>query len=251
MKKIYFTALFILMILWGNCYALDVSKSFFAANFAYEAGEYSKAAELYELVLLEVKNSHLYYNLANSYFKQGEIGHALVNYLRAKKYEPSDGDINDNINYLRTLTKDKIENKDSFGGAIYRIFFYYDAFNLKVLLIIFFSFNALFFLLLTVKLFTRTAILNWLKNIVLILLILSAAGVALNYKVNFYDKRGVIIGNEVSVRSGCSLNDTVMFNLHEGAEFCVIDENEGGDWIKIKLPDNKKGWIPKEFTEMV
>jgi tetratricopeptide (TPR) repeat protein len=232
----------------SSSFALDASKSFLKANEAYEKGEFKEAAELYETILKEIKNGILYFNLGNCYFKQGKIGYALSNYLRAKKYDPNNSDINDNIKYLRTITKDKVENKGLFN-FVYRVFFYYDTFNIKEFFYIFIFFNVTFFLVLAVRFLYKKTFLNWLKNVILLLLLISAAGCLLNYKVFFYDLNGVIVRSEISVRSGSSLNDTVIFNLHEGTEFKVTDEN--GDWLKIKLLDNKRGWILKSVVELI
>jgi tetratricopeptide (TPR) repeat protein len=234
--------------LYVNAFALDVSKRFLQANEAYEKADYANAAMFYENILKEVKNGNLYYNLGNCYFKEGKIGYALVNYLRAKKFTPNNNDLNDNINYLRTLTKDKIEDKSMFS-FIYKIFSFNDSFSLKVYFYIFTLFNITFFSLLIIRLLVKKYFLDWLKNIMLFLLIFSAMGCMLNYMMYFHDKKGVIISGEVSVRSGSSLNDTTIFNLHEGTEFKAVDEKV--DWLKIQLLDNKKGWVLKKVVELV
>jgi len=51
------------------------------------------------------------------------------------------------------------------------------------------------------------------------------------------------------VRAGFSRNDTTLFVLHEGAEFTILDEEQG--WWKIALADGKKGWVNAESVGRV
>jgi tetratricopeptide (TPR) repeat protein len=227
---------------------MDASKRFISASEAYENGEYEKAAGHYESILKEIKNGDLYYNLGNCYFKMGKVGNALLNYLRAKRFKPRSDDINDNINYIRTLTKDKVEDK-SFLKYFYKTFSYYDFFNIKEFFYIFMIFNVGFFSLLILRLFIKKPSLNLLRNIILVILFFSTVGYLLNYKSNYFDKRGVVISSEISIKSGCSLSDTTIFNLHEGAQFNVIDEKD--NWFKIILLDGKKGWVSKEVVKLI
>lgn len=248
MKRLNCLISLIIIAFTSSAYAADLSSSFVNANEAYQSGDYHSAAESYETIIKEVKNADLYFNLGNSYFKQGKVGKALANYLRAKRYNPSDSDINDNIRYIRTLTKDKIEEKRALG-FIYKIFFYYDAFSYKSFLIAFAAVNFILFLVLSIRLFYMKNSLNLIRNIIFILISLIAIGTVLNYKIYFLEMPGVVIKNEVSVRSGSSVNDTLLFNLHEGAEFRVIES--GTDFVKIKLVDGKKGWVLKSVVEII
>ncbi len=56
---------------------------------AYQAEKFAEATQAYqELVTVGVKNSDIFYNLGNAYFKQGDLGRAIVNYRRAKLLAP-------------------------------------------------------------------------------------------------------------------------------------------------------------------
>ena len=59
------------------------------ANAQYERGEYGDAAQQYEaLIASGYEDAALYYNLGNAYFKKGELGLAVLNYLRAEELSP-------------------------------------------------------------------------------------------------------------------------------------------------------------------
>ena len=61
---------------------------------------YEKAILLFERIINEgqIKNAKLYYNLANAYFLQGQLGKAILNYRRA---ESLDDDKNVQKNVLK------------------------------------------------------------------------------------------------------------------------------------------------------
>ena len=86
----------------GSISDAEALSGFTAAAAAYRAEDYDKAAAAYEEVLRGGKESGaLYYNLGNSYFKKGSLGKAVLNYERARRLVPRDGDLNFNLEYAR------------------------------------------------------------------------------------------------------------------------------------------------------
>lgn len=76
---------------------------FMTAAAAYKAEDHDQAIAAYEEVLRGGKESGaLYYNLGNSYFKKGSLGKAILNYERARRLIPRDGDLNFNLTYTRS-----------------------------------------------------------------------------------------------------------------------------------------------------
>ena len=78
------------LLLWGVGPAVAQSEvspteAMARANQQYEAGQFAEAISIYQAIIeAGVTSSDLYYNLANAYFKQGELGRAIVNYRRAQ-----------------------------------------------------------------------------------------------------------------------------------------------------------------------
>ncbi len=61
---------------------------------AYTTKDYDTAIEHYERLLTEgVEAFELYYNLGNAYFKNDQIGAAILNYERAARIDPTDEDL--------------------------------------------------------------------------------------------------------------------------------------------------------------
>ncbi|MDD5436070.1 MAG: hypothetical protein PHX20_00805, partial [Candidatus Omnitrophica bacterium] len=110
MKKIILTGIF-LFLLSGTLFAQadiaaqpDPDKVFYLANGLYEKRDYEKALEEYNKILNSGMDSgSLYYNMANTYFKLGKLGYAVLFYEKAKRIMPQDSDLKTNLNYARSL----------------------------------------------------------------------------------------------------------------------------------------------------
>jgi len=124
--------------------------------------------------------------------------------------------------------------------------FWYSKFNVYELFYFFLSLNFLFWLLAAIRLFYKNEILKIILyfDIFLLLVVGSSAGLKI-YRHNFV-KKGVVTSKEVLVRSASTINGTVLFKLHNGAEFEWLVEKAG--WVKIRLCDGKKGWIQQKVV---
>ena len=79
------------------------------ANESYERGEYAEAAQQYEaLVDQGYYDAALYLNLGNAYFESGDLGRAILSYLRAQELSPRDSDIRDNLELAHSMTVDRV-----------------------------------------------------------------------------------------------------------------------------------------------
>lgn len=84
------------------------------ADSAYNAKEYSKAIQLYKALEEEHGTSvSLLYNLGNAYYQEGDYGNAMICYKRAHRLDPSNKEVNANLNYLSGRVEDanKAEQK--------------------------------------------------------------------------------------------------------------------------------------------
>ncbi len=84
------------------------------ADSAYNAKEYGEAIRLYKDVAeSEGVSAPLLFNLGNAWFQEGDYGHAMLCYLRAKRLDPTQPEINANLRYLRSRVEDsnKAEQK--------------------------------------------------------------------------------------------------------------------------------------------
>jgi len=109
--------------------------------------------------------------------------------------------------------------------------------------------NALFWALLLIRTFYRGESLTIAMYIILFITLVFGISFAAKLYNTRLNPGGVVTAREIMVRAGNSINDTVLFKLHQGAEFTWTDEVEG--WVKIKLCDDKKGWAQKESVEKI
>ncbi|OGL39707.1 MAG: hypothetical protein A3C43_05280 [Candidatus Schekmanbacteria bacterium RIFCSPHIGHO2_02_FULL_38_11] len=252
MKVFVLFFLFSIMLISLPVFSSDEpSNIFLEANQAYNKGDYDGAISLYEKLLNSgIRNGLLYYNLGNCYFRKGETGRAIFNYKNGKLYSPRDEDLTANLNYARQNIKDRTEIKDP--EIRRRIFFWYYSLNLKELFMIFLVFNGIFWISAILKIFKPLPLLRAVFFVSLFIMLSSGISAATKFYVMENLKDGVVLAEEVSVRSGNSSNDTILFKLHEGTEIEILDESDG--WLKIKLPHGSKdmrGWVEKGFVGIV
>lgn len=76
--------------------AADIS-----AEKSYADGDYDSAIRQWEQMRSDgVLSSQLYYDLANAYYKSGDNGAAVLNYLKALRIDPSNSEARDNLRYV-------------------------------------------------------------------------------------------------------------------------------------------------------
>ena len=82
---------------------------FYKANELFGQGDYDKAEKVYQKILASGFDSgNIYYNLGNTFFKQGRLGKAIVNYERAKRLLPYDSDVRANLKYALSLCNNAV-----------------------------------------------------------------------------------------------------------------------------------------------
>jgi tetratricopeptide (TPR) repeat protein len=218
----------------------DVAEQLLQASRAYKQGSYVEAVTHYEnIVAAGISNGSLYYNLGNAYMRSGQSGRALLNYRRAQLRIPRNDDLRSNIQYTLTQARDSIECR-GYAETLRDICFWYTRMSSTEIFWSAIALNALFWLLLLLRFFYRREGLSIGLAIVFFFTIIFVSSAAVkNYSVA-YMPRGVVVVPEILVRSGTSISDTVLFKLHEAAEF--VWEEDRDEWVLISLCDGKKGW---------
>lgn len=109
MKKLLLSA--ILSLLSFQIFASSLAQQ---ADSAYNKENYRLAVELYNQVLQQTgRNSEVYYNLGNAYYRMGEIAQAVLAYERSLRVDPSNGDALANLEFVRSRLQDKPEDNNS------------------------------------------------------------------------------------------------------------------------------------------
>ncbi len=236
----------VLGLLFAACGAGSASGAQMAqANQLYEAGQYAEAVEAYETLLATgIEDGRLYYNLGNAYYKAGDLGRAILNYRRAERLLPRDGDVAANLELARAQTRDQIEETDE--GAVIRLVRRLSGWltlNEAALLAL-----ALWLGLcgLGIGAILRPARRRWIAYLALPLALLLLLGL-LVLGARLYEERAhpsaVLVAEEVDVHSGPGTDYLLEFSLHAGTEVRVVEERAG--WARIALPGGLQGWVPQ------
>jgi tetratricopeptide (TPR) repeat protein len=235
------------------------------ANAAYEAGNYSAAVEDYEKVAgTGVAAPDLFYNLGNAYFKQGDLGRAVLWFERARRLAPRDADVSENLDLTRSLLRDQelLQASPRWRGVV--LSWHHDTttaesvalasvlFTLVCALGICFVFRdsetvSRAYRSISVLSPGRLLGLDKAQDLGLAMAFAALVTGAFAYsavsKVRAEHARttGVVLAEEASVFSGPSPNASVQFKVHEGTLVSVRDERAG--WLRVELPGDLSGWI--------
>lgn len=224
------------------------------ANGKYERGEYADAAQQYEaLIDRGYEHASLYYNLGNTYFKSGELGRAIANYLRAEGLSPRDADIRANLDLARSRTVDRI---DVSGGSLAASV---SDFGRRWLTVG--ELGAATLLLWTVSTLAIGALVVWnavprrvaVRNGAIVTSAATVAALLLLLSMlyaNPNDDTGVVTDATLDVASGPGTQYPTEFTLHSGAQVRLVDSRQG--WLRIALPGGElQGWAQSNAIEAV
>lgn len=234
------------------CFADDTNKPlthFYEGNTAYKDGDYQGAVTAYEKIISQGKESgNLYYNLANSYFKLGNLGKTVVNYERARRLMPRDGDLESNYGYALSQIPNyntagawhavplqgilKLENTLTVDGIYGLVIFLYMVLGAVLIL---------------------GLILKWPKEKYRIALIVCAVFLMVQITFLFHkiqtESQQAIILTDTDAKFEPRAEATTYFKMSEGSRVNILSWE--GDWCKVIRPDGKGGWVKKDSVEKI
>jgi len=223
----------------------DPDRLWEAANAAYGAADYDRAATLYQAIAdRNLHSAALYYNLANALFKKGELGRAILYYNRALRLSPSDEDIRHNLEYAERMTKDNIESVPEFflNSWLRALRGSLGCTAWTVLSLAMFA--AMFALgsvyLLSQRIAVRKA--GFYGMLAALVLFVATSLFAWSERRVMLDRdEAIVMGSAVSVKSSPDRSATDLFVLHEGTKVTVGATLDG--WAEVRIADGSKGWI--------
>ncbi|MCB0190516.1 MAG: tetratricopeptide repeat protein [Anaerolineae bacterium] len=244
----------ILMVTTTLAQAVSPTEAMAAANQNYEAGNYIQAIEIYERIIeAGVEDSALYYNLGNAYFKEGDLGRAILNYRRADQLDPRDIDISANLRLARSQSLDKLDSTNDEGSInfVRVVENWLTIGEASVLaLLLWLLLCALAIIAIVSRKFRQTSL--WGMAIVGVFLLAGLISIGNRlYNAHYYPP-AVIVAEKVDVMSGPGGADNyvVEFELHSGAEVTQLESRD--NWRRVSLPGNDfQGWISASSIEPV
>jgi tetratricopeptide (TPR) repeat protein len=246
---------------------------FQSANASYEAGDYARAIEDYTLVAQAgIAHPDLFYNLGNAYFKQGNLGRAVLWYERARRLAPRDADVRENLTLTRSLLRDQQlvaqpprwrnvalawhqETTTAESAAVATVFYLLAC--LLAILVVFRDTDVVSRLYAKLSVLSPGRLLGLDKvqdlglALALVLLVGGAFGYSALVKARAEQVRasGVVVADEVSVFSGPSRDALVQFKVHEGTVVNVRDARPG--WVRVDLPGDLGGWMDETTLDRI
>jgi len=228
--------------------AVGNAPSFFDGIRKYEQGDWDGAIAAFDRIAdTGVKNGKLYYNLGNAHLKKGDIGRAVMWYLRARRHIPDDPDLTFNLEYALALVKDKTDDQGPSISPV--LFFWRQMFSRSDIQRAAIFLNLIFWLVLSYRLVRRKKILNTLNALMLSAAVVFILTAAHNHYEDRYVKTAIVLPEQVSVRSGLSENATELFVLHAGSRVRV--EKESGAFVRILFSKGKLGWLPRKEVGII
>ena len=224
---------------------------------AYRNQDYKQSIDLYESLVAEGldeqrESAQIYYNLGNAYFRDNQLGKAILNYERAHLLDPGDGDILHNLRFANNRTDDRIIPASNlfltnwFNG----IRDLFSSNTWATLAVIFFVICmgciALFF-------FIR---IMWVRKTAFYagLLLILFTGIANAF--SFSQKRertrrdgAIVMVGAASANASPDANSNLLFELHEGAKVKI--RSSDGNWYEIEIANGSVGWTLKQNVEII
>lgn len=248
--KIY--SLFIALIVCLNVQAVG-EFNLDKADEAYTAGSYDTALEIYNSALDKgYESADLYYNVANCYFRKGELAASILNYERALKLDPSHDDAKHNLEFAESRTVDKIDSLGSvflvdWWNAIANITsadaWAWIAISLFVVLLV----------SLSLYIFVRKM---WVRKVgfsvaivALFFTIISILCAYTRYEVETSKSEAIVFSQTVTIKSSPDSSGNDLFILHEGTKVNI--KSTLGEWVEISTSDGNSGWMPASAIEVI
>ena len=224
------------------------------ANLLYERGAYAEATQRYETIIgLGYRDPAVHYNLGNAYLESGDLGRAILNYLRAEEQSPRDPDIAANLELARSRTVDQLQPEgDSLVAGISdfgRQWATTGEFAAAALLLWAVGGLAVGALILRPTM-RRRELLRGGTVVALAAMLVSLTLLLGMLYANPYANTRVVTVQTVEVLEGPGPQYQETFALHSGAQVRLVDSRHG--WLQVALPGGElKGWLPEHVIEAV
>jgi tetratricopeptide (TPR) repeat protein len=220
--------------------ALADDVRFAKANKEFAAGNFKAAIADYEAdVATRQWSANLFYNLGNAYFRDGDIGRAILNYERALEIDPHHPEADANLRLARDQTRGlelapaAAEKYLSRGGTSTVVMAGAISFWLAVFLLV------------------RRARGGPLMAAIACLLVSAACAWAAWMLENGTRGQGaaIVVAEETQARVATADTARSILVLPAGSEVVILQQR--GDWNYAILPNNQRGWISARAAERV
>ena len=233
------------------------------ADSAYNKKNFQDALYYYQAAAeKDGVSSDLYYNMGNTYYRLGDLGHAVLNYRRALALDPSNEEARLNLEFVRTKITDKPEDDSTFLRNVhFKIVSWMspDAWAWTSMGVF-----ALMIGLIAIYLFAPSVNarkVGFFGAFVILFIFIYTLYVAWS-SANAYNGNGraVVTAPVTNLRSTpASSNSSAdkVVPIHEGTELIILDSLATPDdpkvplWYDVKINNTSRAWLPAADVEKV
>ncbi|MCU0452982.1 MAG: tetratricopeptide repeat protein [Bacteroidetes bacterium] len=227
--------------------------AFVRASDLYRAGAFAESARMYEsIVQRELVSGEVYFNLGNAYYRDGNVGRAILAFERAARLLPTDDDVAHNLRLARLRAVDRIDPVPEFFLVAW-LRSVSEVLSPAVSRMLFLAFWTIVFASLVALYLARTAaVVQWSRitffAAVPLAVLFGALWLAQMTALS-EDHSGIVLTPTVTVRSSPDANAVDAFVIHEGLKVEVGLTVDG--WTRILLADGKVGWVREGDVEKI
>jgi len=233
------------LLLTSAASAADKCNGLEAGTKAYNENDFERAIDEWRTCVDEgIVNADLYYNLGNAYYRSGKLGFAIFFYKSALRLHPSDDDIQHNLHFAQTKTRDK-EGDEEENPILEGLMDLHHALSLKsqmnISLVLFW---AIALVILARRFVNGSRGKNICTGVVFgMSVILCTIGASALYKMYTLetDITGVVTASSADVTSAPSDKSQTLNTLSEGTSFEVLGEQ--GNFAEIRLGEKIRGFV--------
>lgn len=240
------------LVLAGSiAFSQEPTAAFQKGNQLYEQRDYPGAIEAYlGLIRSGYESGPLCYNLGNAYFRNGDLGHAILYYLKAQRLDPGNDDISANLAFARQFTTLQLE-----GVQLNPVYSTLAGLVAPWRLDTWAWLTSLAFITFVVLLILRFGFgydQDWIRSVITAsaaVLIGLAVLTTFKYRHEYLVPRAVIIADEAPVRTGPSSVSDIELQGAPGLVVTILGES--GDYVNVQFENQRRGWIERRLIEDV
>lgn len=208
---------------------------------AYRDGDYNASIRLLEQLAQEnVIESVVYFNLANAYYRRGELGPAIANYERALQLEPGMDDARDNL-YSAIERTERALPKPLPPEWERALLFWHEGLRPGTS----FRWAAVCWVLawgcLGIRQFRPVPYVRVAASVFGVMAVIFAASW---WAKTHPQELAVAKDSRVPVRYGTHNSETIRFELYEGDRVSV--DGREGSWVRVRAADGERGWVKSD-----
>lgn len=227
---------------------------------AYSADNFQLAEKLYtQAMKTGGTSSVLFYNLGNAYYRQGNLGMALVNYERALKIDPTNHDARVNLEFVKTKITDRQIDSGSIMSTLWENivgFFHADTWAwIAVLLFALFLAGCCTYLFSSIIMVKKVSFFGGIGVFLLCAIAVIISIAAANRVEN--NDYAIILSPAVQLSTSpreARTQSEEAFLLHEGTKVEVVDSVSTpgeGKWYEVKVGHGDRAWIKASEVERI